>query len=126
MKSVSGEKRVALKEEECEKIFSYGDQLNWSSGYVDLGDYPDGSDLKAGVEAPGTWKTLTQGAELEVVVMTLERAWSDELTDPDELPCAIELKPRDDCVAPEERTCPDEASRTEERSSPEDVCSPEL
>ena len=68
MKKETGEKRVALKESECEKIYTYGDQINWSSGYVDLEDHPDGSDLKAGLESPGTWRTLTKGAELEVVV----------------------------------------------------------
>ena len=68
MKSEAGPKRTPLKEEECEKIYTFGDQLNWSSGYVDLEDHPDGSDLKAGLESPGPWKSLTKGAELEVVV----------------------------------------------------------
>ena len=62
-------KRRALSEEECRRLYRYGDQLEWNSAYVDLADKPDSSDLKAGKEAPGTWKKLTKGAEVEVVVV---------------------------------------------------------
>jgi hypothetical protein len=36
---------------------------------VDLSEHPDGGDLKAGEESPGTWRTLTAGADIPVFVV---------------------------------------------------------
>jgi ParB/RepB/Spo0J family partition protein len=65
--SVDG-KRKALSEKDCLQIYSFANQLSYSCGLVDLSQHPDGGDLKPGEESPGTWRQLTKGAELEVIV----------------------------------------------------------
>lgn len=62
-------KRRALSEEECRKLYRFGDQLEWNCGYVDLSERPDSTDLKPGAISPGTWKSMVKGSEIEVVVV---------------------------------------------------------
>lgn len=62
-------KRIALNEVQCKKLFAFGNQISPESGLVDLSDHPDGGDLRAGVESPGTWRKLTAGAEIHVFVV---------------------------------------------------------
>lgn len=62
-------KRIALSEVQCKKMFAYGNQIAPESGLVDLSDHPDTSDLKAGEDSPGTWRTLVAGAEIQVFVV---------------------------------------------------------
>ena len=62
-------KRRALTEDECHKLYNYGDQLNWNCGLVDLGERPDSSELKPGTANSLTWKKLTADSEIEVQVV---------------------------------------------------------
>lgn len=60
--------RRALDAAQCKKVYQYGDQLAWGCGYVDLSQRPDSFDLKPGKEAPGTWRSLVKGSDIEVLV----------------------------------------------------------
>lgn len=62
-------KRRALTEAECQKLYRFGDQLEWNCGLVDLAERPDSSDLKPGEVASATWKKLIGDAEMEVLVV---------------------------------------------------------
>lgn len=62
------EKRFALDEAQCRKLFAFGNQIAPDSGLVDLSEHPDGGDLKAGEDSPGTWRKLAAGAKIPVFV----------------------------------------------------------
>ena len=87
--------RLALSEAECKKLYQYGDQLNWNAPYVDLADKPDSSDLKAGVEAPGTWRAMLKGITIEVIVARDRNGRKHELVDRTLARVAIEKAAKD-------------------------------
>lgn len=63
-------KRRALTPDECDGLFSqqFPDQPTWSSGLVSLDQSPAGDELRPGESAPGTWRMMTEGADLEILV----------------------------------------------------------
>lgn len=64
----AAKRKTALSQVESGRIYQYGDQLYWNSGYVDLSQRPDHNDLKPGKEAPGTWRSMLKGQEFDIVV----------------------------------------------------------
>ena len=74
-------KRTALSEEECRKLYSYGDQMNYGSKFVDLADRPDSTVLKPGAKAPGTWRSMVKGSEIAVTVAKDRNGRVHELVD---------------------------------------------
>ena len=89
-------KRRALGEAECKKIYQYGDQLHWNSPFIDLADKPDSSDLKAGASAPGTWRSMLKGVEIEVLVVKDRNGRKHELVDRALAVAAIEKAVKDE------------------------------
>lgn len=77
----SARNRRALTEAECKKLYQYGDQLAWNSSLVDLAEKPDGSDLRAGEEAPGTWRSMLKGVTIEIIVARDRNGRKHELVD---------------------------------------------
>jgi|GEM_PF-2128370 len=52
----------AMSRDDAKKVFDYtGRKLQWNSGFVELGDSPDETDLRQGVKKAEPWKKLIGG-----------------------------------------------------------------
>jgi ParB/RepB/Spo0J family partition protein len=110
--------RRATSESESRKLYPFGNQLSALFGFIDLDERPDGNDLRAGVDCSLTWRRLTEGAELPVIVTKDRLEKTHELVDRLKAIEAARTLNKHDIFKAQQRSEPrktDETRKTEEK-----------